>query len=154
MRFFPRNRKSRHDALVGLTGRIAGHPLPDSLTRRDRFARYSHDVLPTLALGGALAAANQATFRLGGTLTVTVSGDDIFEGKGIAALSTDLIAAFAALTGVTLDSSAFALSTDRTVLTVTIPASNTATTGTKALSFAKNLFRNSNLPLAASLVIS
>lgn len=154
MRFFPRNRKSRHDALTGLSGQIASHPIPDSLTRRDRLKRYVRGNGGVLALGGALASADQATFRAGGTLTVTLSGDDIFLGSGITALATQLIAAFVLLTGVTLDSSAFALNGPRTVLTVTIPVSNTAATGSYALSFAKTLFRNANAALAATLVIS
>lgn len=153
MRFYPRNAQSRHDALVG-PDHVSDHGRPDEKGRRDRLNRYSQAAeQASLALTGTVAAVAQAAFRLGGTLVYTLSGDDAFQADAVTARSVALIAAFAGVTGLTLDQSAFALSAANTVLTVTVPV-NTATTGTKSISFTQDLFLNANQPVLKALVIS
>lgn len=150
MRFHPRNRQSRHDALVR-TGpnRVGQHPLADSQTRRGQFKRYAKGNMPVAALSGISTVA--LTFQSGGSLIVTISGDDRFtESAGGNAL---LISAFAALTGITLTSGSFAFSSDFTVLTVTIPI-NTLAAGTYAISFDYSLFANTPDPVAVNLVLT
>lgn len=153
MRFFPRNRKSRHDALVGLFGAVSQHPHPDSLTRRDRLHRYNRGNDATATLGGALAATDATTFNAGGALTVTIGGDDIFSTATVAAIATQLIAAFALLTGLTLIAGSFAINAPRTVLTVTVPV-NTVAAGAYVISFAKTCFRNANVPVNVTITIT
>lgn len=82
MRRYPRNKLSRQDALIGLSGSVDQHPQPDARTRRDRLARYAGltgvpgtTVTPTNALinEGAIVAGSCANAP-----TYTVGGADIF----------------------------------------------------------------------------
>ena len=96
MRFFPRNRQSRHDALIG-PNHVAGHPRADELTRRDRNHRYERGNDLSFVLTGTVGAVDQATFQAGGTLIFTCAGDDRFKFDAVTVRSAALIAAFAAL---------------------------------------------------------
>lgn len=73
MRFYPRNRKSRHDDLVGPSHIAQGAANEDELTRRDRLHRYAKGNDASLS---GLAAVNESDVvngpvKASGTLTLT-----------------------------------------------------------------------------------
>lgn len=75
MRFYPRNRQSRHDALIG-PNHVDQHPQADSTTERDRLHRYAKGNDLVLTAGGSLHAStktiiNAANVKGAGTLTLT-----------------------------------------------------------------------------------
>lgn len=151
-RFYPRNRKSRHDALIG-PNHVSGHPRADELTRRDRLHRYERGNDLSFVVTGTVAAVAQTAFQAGGTLVYTCAGDDRFKFDAVTVRFAALIAAFAALTGTTLIAGSFALSSDGLVLTVTVPV-NLSVTGAYVVSFSKDLFANAHDAVVSTLTIS
>lgn len=155
MRFYPRNRKSRHDAMLG-PNHIDRHPRGGgSLSERDRSHRYDRGNDGVVTPSGALASTTALTFNAGGTFVLTVTGDDRFKFDAVTARSALLISAFAAVTNLTLTAGAFSLSADGLVLTVTVPV-NTTGAGSYDLSFDKMVFEwaHDTVAVVAAIVLT
>lgn len=153
-RFYPRQRASRHDALLG-PNHVTRHPRADSLTARDRLHRYERGYDGIVTPSGAMQSTTAILFNAGGSLVLTVTNDDRFQFDAVSARSALLIAAFAAVTNLILVAGNFSLSADGLVLTVTIPV-NTASAGSYNLVFDKTVFAYAHdvVTLTAAIVLT